>query len=314
MKRFYMITLAALCIFVGSASAWASAPLVGVDWLLANGASDGRAIIDLRDRRAYLGAHIPGAVHTDYALDGWRVRHGGVDGLMPVAGKALARLTGVIGKLGIDASTHVVLVAPGWGPGDFGIATRLYWTFKVLGHDEVSILDGGMMAYVAKTKADRRTPVNPLERGNIRRTPKKFEAKLRREMLIDRTEVEAALSNGLPALDARPNLQYLGLQRSPSVQRAGTLPGALSLPGEWMTENGGGKMRSKGALAKLFDIAGAKSEGEMFTFCNTGHWASVTWFVAHEILGRGRTKLYDGSLADWTSRRDASVERKIRLN
>ncbi len=314
MKRFSLTAAAVLLSLFGAAPGWASVPVVGVDWLLANGASEGRAIVDLRDKRSYLGAHIPGAVHTDYGLDGWRVRRGGVDGLMPVAGKALDRLTGVIGKLGIDGSTHVVLVAPGWGPGDLGIATRLYWTFKVLGHDEVSILDGGMMAYVAETKADRRTPVNPLERGNIRRTPKRFEAKLRREMLVGRSEIEAALTNALPVLDARPNLQYLGLQKSPSVQRAGTLPGALSLPGEWMTENGGGTIRRKGALAKLFDIAGAKSEGEMFTFCNTGHWASVTWFVAHEILGRSRTKMYDGSLADWTSRRDAPVERKIRLN
>ena len=74
MKRFSLTAAAVLLSLFGAAPGWASVPVVGVDWLLANGASEGRAIVDLRDKRSYLGAHIPGAVHTDYGLDGWRVR------------------------------------------------------------------------------------------------------------------------------------------------------------------------------------------------------------------------------------------------
>lgn len=98
------------------------------------------------------------------------------------------------------------------------------------------------------------------------------------------------------------------------MRRAGTLPGAKSVPGEWLTENGGGRFRSKSALAQLFEIGGVQPDQEMFTFCNTGHWASLPWFVAHEILGNNKVQLYDGSLADWTVNPAAPVEQKIKLN
>jgi len=306
----------ALMLFVGAGAAQAAevTPLVDVTWIKANGVGDGRVIVDLRDRRAYLGGHIPGAVHTDYGRDGWRVRHKGVAGLFPPEQKSLAKLTAVIGKLGIDNQSHVILVAPGYGAGDMGIATRIYWTFKVLGHDRVSILDGGMSAYIYERLADNGTPLNPLQPGPVPVAAKKFIAKVRTDMLIGRAEVEDGLRRGIGIVDARPNAQYIGLHKSGQVRRAGTLPGAKSVPGEWLTANGGGRFQSKSALAQLFAIGGANAEREMFTFCNTGHWASLTWFAASELLGNKKVKMYDGSLADWTLKADAPVERKIKLN
>jgi thiosulfate/3-mercaptopyruvate sulfurtransferase len=285
-----------------------------VPWIKANGVGDGRVIVDLRSRRAYLGGHIPGAVHTDYGRDGWRVRVKGVAGLFPPDEKSLKRLTSLIGKLGIDNSSHVILVPPGYGAGDMGIATRIYWTFKVLGHDRVSILDGGMEAYFNERVADNGTPLNPFEPGPAPVAAKQFNADLRSDMLVGRAEVEDALRRGVTVVDARANVQFIGLNKSRQVRRAGTLPGAKSVPAEWLTVNGGGKFRSKSALAQLFEIGGAKPDREMFTFCNTGHWASLTWFAASEILGNKKARLYDGSLADWTIKPGAPIEQKIKLN
>lgn len=300
--------------WIGVAQAANVTPLVDVPWIKANGAGDGRVIVDLRHRRAYLGGHIPGAVNTDYGRDGWRVRVKGVAGLFPPNDKSLSNLTTVIGKLGIDNASHVVLVAPGYSAGDMGIATRLYWTFKVLGHDRVSVLDGGMAAYLNERVADNGTPLNPLQPGPVPTAARQFVPHIRESMLIGRAEVEEELRRGTNIVDARPNAQYIGLNKSGQVRRAGTLPGAKSVPGEWLTDNGGGKFRPKSALAQLFEIGGAKPDQEMLTFCNTGHWATLTWFVASEILGNKNVKFYDGSLADWTMKPDAPVERKIKLN
>merc|ERR1711998_702996 len=80
-----------------------------------------------------------------YLKDGWRVGRDDVVGLLPEASQfeALAR------KLGVSAGSHVVLIPAGVGSTDFGSSARAYWTFKVFGHDNVSILDGGFAAWKA---------------------------------------------------------------------------------------------------------------------------------------------------------------------
>jgi thiosulfate/3-mercaptopyruvate sulfurtransferase len=289
-------------------------PLVSVPWLAENLDTGGQVLVDLRGQRSYLAGHIPGAVNTDYGRDGWRQTINKIPGLLPTSGAALERLVKKIGRLGIGNSTHVVLIAPGWGPGDMGMATRLYWSFKVLGHDKVSILDGGMAAWQADLMPDGKTPRNPLKTGLEANEPRSFVATLRSQMLMNMKDVIAASARGGLMLDARPTMQYIGLQKSGSVRRPGTLPGAKSLPGQWLTDNGGGKFRPPDALKKLLATTGHQNEAEMFVFCNTGHWASITWFVASELLGQKKARLYDGSLADWTARNSAPLERKIKLN
>ncbi len=68
-----------------------------------------------------------------------------------------------------------------------------------------------------------------------------------------------------------------------------------------------------GVLRRLYAAAKAPTVGPAITFCNTGHWASLGWFVNSELLGNKKTKMYDGSMADWS--RDAAnpMEQKIKL-
>jgi thiosulfate/3-mercaptopyruvate sulfurtransferase len=289
-------------------------PLVTAQWLLENPAGTKRVLLDLRDRRSFATGHIPGSVHTDYGRDGWRVTIRKIPGLLPTSGVAFDQLVRKIGQLGIGNDSHVILVAPGWSAGDMGMATRLYWSFKVLGHDRVSILDGGFVAWQGLRKADGKTPLNLLKTGIEKNRAQTFTPALRPDMLMNMAAVKTARANGQTALDARPTMQYLGLQQSGAVLGAGTLPGAVSLPGQWVTENSGGLFRSPDALNKLLDARGQKVGDQMFVFCNTGHWASLIWFVASELLGNKKVRMYDGSLADWTARNNQPLERKIRLN
>jgi len=191
-----------------------------------------------------------------------------------------------------------------------GIGTRVYWTFKVLGHDEVSILNGGFAAYTAEKKDGN--PVNPLDKGAAAPTAKTFTANLRQDMLVTMDEVKKAKESGIILVDARTADQYLGINRHGKSTASGTIPGAINLPQTWATENGGGKFRSADAMRKLYAAAGVDPSAPQIAFCNTGHWASMDWFVSSELLGNKSAKMYDGSMTQWTQGGGAT-EAKVSL-
>ena len=120
-------------------AATAQGALVEAAWLKENLGKPGLVVVDLRATKdVYLKSHIPGAVWTDYAKGGWRVKDkNGVEGMLPPP-DAIASL---VSSLGIDNGTHVILVSEGQRAQDMGTATRIYWTFKILGHDRLSILN-----------------------------------------------------------------------------------------------------------------------------------------------------------------------------
>lgn len=313
LARTFVATL--ILILVAPLASWAAQPLVDVAWVKANLGKPGLVLLDVRSgggvtREVYLKGHIPGAVFTDYAKDGWREKNAaGIDGQLPPPEK----LEKVVGRFGIDNATHVVLIPDGRKAQDVGAATRLYWTFKVLGHDEVSILDGGFAAWVAEVDKDKK-PVNPLETADVMPTAKTFTAKLRPEMLVSKDEMKTAVENHVPVVDNRPYDFHVGLTKSPAAKTAGTIPGSLSLPEGWFTVNGGGKFRSKAHLAKLFQTAKVPETGKQITFCNTGHWASLGWFVSSEIMGNKDARLYSGSMAEWTADPALPVDQIVKLD
>ncbi len=264
--------------------------------------------IDLRNqlgqgsKEAYLGGHIPGAVHSDYLKDGWRTKVDGVPGQLP----PVANLENLIGGLGIGNDSHVVLVAGGVSALDMGSATRVYWTFKVLGHDAVSILDGGYKAYAAD-------PANPVETGWNTPRAVAFKASFRPELIADREAVQAAMAKGVPLIDMRPPAQYRGEKSHPAAKRAGTIPGAVNVPESQITVDGGRFVGSE-RVGELLKAVGVTGKGESIAFCNTGHWASLGWFAESEIRGNKQVRLYDGSMVEWSARKELPIEVKGNAN
>jgi thiosulfate/3-mercaptopyruvate sulfurtransferase len=301
--RKVLIVVFAVLVTAYANAAVAAEVLVDVAWVKANTGTPGVVLVDLRSSRAYRAGHVPGVVNTDYRKDGWRVKKDGVPGMLP----EVAKLETLVGRLGIGNDSHVVLLPAGVSAAEMGVATRIYWTLKVLGHDEVSIVNGGMTAYVADK-------ANPLEKGAVAPQAAAFKASLRRELLATAEDVRAALTDGTAFLDNRPNDTYLGVNTPrPKVARAGTLPGAVNVPGLWLTEDNGGLFRDADTVRALYAAAGAPVEGETITFCNTGHWASLGWFVNSEILGNKETRMYDGSMAEWSRDPANPMETKITL-
>lgn len=297
---------AAFALFFSS-NAFAANPLVDVDWIKEHSCDSGVRVLDIRNpldggsRTDYLKGHIPCAVHTDYLAGGWRGLVDNVPGQLPPTDK-IAKL---IGDLGIDNDTHVVIYHHGKNAIDMGSATRVYWTMKVLGHDEVSILNGGYLAY-AKVEGIK------IEKGNNKVDAKTFKANLRKDMLVSAMDVKNSLSDGKTTLvDLRPQHQFIGINRHPKSTRNGTIPGSKNLPESWMTVNGGGTFRNKADLSKLYKIAKIDPDAEQINFCNTGHWASIGWFANSELMGNKKSKLYDGSMVEWTNKADLPMETAV---
>lgn len=310
------IVLALLAMLASMGQALAADPLVTVDWVKGNLGKPGIVILDVtsgggRSKTDFAAGHIPGSVYADYAKGGWREKNAaGVNGMLPPPDK----LEKLIGAHGIDTQSHVVLVPMGRNAQDMGAATRLYWTFKVLGHDQVSILDGGFMGWTKDVDKATNKPVNPLETGDVTPQVKSFKANLRPGMIASKDDVKAAMTAKLPLVDNRPNDFFLGITKSGDAKVGGTIPGAVNLPESWLTDNNGGKFRSKAQLSKLYQTAGVATSGKQVNFCNTGHWASLGWFVSSEIMGNKDVLMYDGSMAEWTRDDNAPLDRKVSVD
>ena len=294
---------------IGSSMAATTAPpLVDANWIKNNSCKPGVVVLDIRNkldghsRTDYLRGHIPCAVYSDYLKDGWRSKVDNVIGqLSPVP-----QLEKLIGGLGISDKTHVVIYSAGVNALDMGSDTRVYWTFNVLGHDNVSILNGGFAAYTADEK-------NPVEHGNNTPKPAIFVAHLRKDMLATKEDVVKAMKDKEVLVDNRPHDQYMGVNRHPKAARSGTIPGAISLPESWLTDNNGGKFRSAAEIKKLYAAAGVPTSGKEINFCNTGHWASLGWFASAKLLGNKSAKIYDGSMVEWSADKSLPMEDKIKV-
>lgn len=294
-----------LTMFAIARPAAAADPLVNVDWVKANLGKPGIVFVDFAPPADYLRGHIPGAVNSNYAKDGWREERASdkVPDMLPAKLDAVGEM---IGKLGIDNNTHVVLVPAGASSTDMGVGTRVYWTFKVLGHDNVSLLDGGMAAWTKDKK-------NPLQAGAAKVEPKTFKINVRKDMIVTMDDVKKAKAAGVLLVDNRPEDQFAGINRHPKATESGTIEGAKNLPNGWLTVNGGGEFRNKSQLDQLYKVASVPTSGDQINFCNTGHWASVGWFVSSELMGNKKAKMYDGSMVEWTMLKGGPVEQKVKL-
>ena len=291
----------------GAAYASSSAPpLVDASWVATHACKPGVVLLDIRnpiggggDLTAYLRGHIPCAVYSNYANGGWRIKVDGAPGLVPPV-PALEKL---IGGLGIGNNAHVVIYTDGNNATDMGGAARVFWTFKYLGDNNVSILNGGYTAYVAAK--------HPVQAGFNKPSPTTFVAHLRPELLASEQDVQSAMKSGISLVDNRPSAQYLGINRNVVDVRSGTIPGARNLPENWITSNDGGMFRSPQKLRTLYKIAKVPTKGKQITFCNTGHWAALGWFTSYELLGNKQARMYAGSMSQWSRNQSLPVVKKV---
>ena len=273
--------------------------LIDTDALAARLSSESMVIADCRfdlndtsaGERAYIEAHIPGAVyiHLDRDLSGTKT---GVNGRHPLPD--LQALTETFGRLGIDDGQQVIAYDQ-----DSGMyASRLWWMLRWLGHDAVAVLNGGYARWMAEQR--------PTRAGAEAPGPRRFTPRLRGDMLASVDEVTGAAA-GWRLVDARAPERYRG-DVEPLDRVAGHIPGALNhFFQSNLTEQG--TFRPGPELASRFkDTFGETPADHVICYCGSGVTACQN-LLALEHAGLTGAKLYAGSWSEWSADPGRGVER-----
>jgi thiosulfate/3-mercaptopyruvate sulfurtransferase len=268
--------------------------LIAPEALAARLGNEALVVIDIRSsvdgggRAAFEAGHIPGAVHSDYATDGWRAKVGNAPGMLP----ALDQLAALVGRLGIKPHDDVVIVPAGTSATDFAAAARVYWTLKLIGHGQQAILDGGYQGW-------REGGTRPIETGPSKPKPAAPYPVVMQQRLRSNTDATFIASRGKLAtlVDARAQSYFDGREKAAEATRAGRIPGAVSRDYAEAFDATAGGLRPAPELARLYAVV---PKGPAVSYCNTGHTAALNWFVLSEVLGRDEVALYDGSMTAWT--------------
>ena len=174
---------------------------------------------------------------------------------------------------------------------DFGSAARVYWTLKVAGVPDVSILDGGFAAWAAAGL--------PTESGNHAPVQKTLFVDARQNAVGDASRRRNNREIRRRDADRRAPASALRRQGEGAEGR-GLWPHSrrLNLDSAEFYDAQTNRLRPKAELAA---IAARLPAGPLVSYCNTGHWSATDWFVLHELLGRKDVKVYDGSMVEWTA-------------
>lgn len=237
-----------------------------------------------RGRKEYLRAHVPGAVyaHLDDELSG-PILHG-VTGRHPLPSPAAVAER--FGNWGITDGVQVTAYDDAGG----GIAARLWWMLRFLGHDAAAVLDGGWPAWDAEGR--------PTAAGAESQPRRTFTPRVRENWTVDAEQVDALrVDPAWKLLDAREAIRFRG-EEEPIDPVAGHIPGALSVPFLDNLEESG-RFRSRDALRSRFDeIIGTTPPKRVVSHCGSGVTACHN-ILAMEHAGLPGGRLYPGSWSEW---------------
>ncbi len=268
--------------------------LVSTEWAEQNLTSDGIVFVEVdEDTSAYDGGHIAGAVKLDWKTDLQDpVRRDFVDA---------EHFSKLLSERGIANDDTVVL----YGGNNNWFAAYAYWYFKLYGHNDVKLIDGGRK----KWELDGR----PLSADAVSRPATTYKA-AEPDLTIRAFRDEVIAAIGVKNLvDVRSPDEFTGKILAPAhlpqeqSQRPGHIPGAINVP--WSkAANEDGTFRSDDELAEIYAGAGLDGEKETIAYCRIGERSSHTWFVLQELLGHQNVKNYDGSWTEYGSLVGVPVE------
>lgn len=297
MKLFKSLFFAGLLAASMTGHAMLPGPLVEGDWLKKTLEKPELVVLDVQEMPMFMRHHVPGSINWPFSE--WRTDGNAVP---PSSLPPIESITERLGSNGISADSSIVIVATGTSSSDLSAAARVYWTLKLLGHEQVAILDGGLLSYVNE---HRGRYANGREKSS--REAVVYEAKPNLDLMAT---AEWLNDSDMQRLDARSLGEYVGLIAGPG-ERPGTLPDSKHLPFDWLTKNSSGRLRPKAELDKLFEHAGVSGQPSVH-FCHTGNRASLTWFVDYALMGNEEARLYDASMIEW-GKTDLPIDTKLKL-
>lgn len=272
-----------------SAPGVADSVFVSTAWLAAHLRDPGVVVLEVDlDDSASVRGHIPGARLLPFARVA--ARGGSLDAELP----PIAELREAFERLGVSDASRVVLSYAREAPS----AARAFVALDYLGHDRVSLLDGGLARWQAEGRPVT-TAWPRIARGTLHPRP-------RPSLVATAPWIATRIGRpGVALIDTRTDGEYLGTAARHGMPSAGHLAGARQLPWEQLFRDDGGSaagatVKAPAELRRLF--AERMRPGDtVVTYCWVGYRASTT-YVAARALGLP-VKLYDGSYQDWAQRR-----------
>jgi thiosulfate/3-mercaptopyruvate sulfurtransferase len=247
--------------------------------------------------------HIPGAAKLDWVTDLQdQVRRDYVD---------RARFEQLASERGISNDTTVVF----YGDKYNWWATYAFWAFKLFGHENAKIMNGGRQKWLEEQRPiDTQTSKYP---STGYRAPERDDREIRafRDQVFGLLNSERnRLREGVALVDVRSTPEYTGetihMVNYPQegAQRGGHIPGARNIP--WATAvREDGTFKSADELRRIYEGQGITANKDVVAYCRIGERSSHTWFVLKYLLGYPKVRNYDGSWTEWGNLVNAPIEK-----
>ncbi|MDQ1750971.1 MAG: thiosulfate/3-mercaptopyruvate sulfurtransferase [Pseudonocardiales bacterium] len=274
-----------------------SEALVTADWAEEHLNTPGVVLVEVdEDTSAYDGGHIAGAVKLDWKKD---LQDSVIRDFV-----SKEKFEALLSGKGVSNDDTVVL----YGGNNNWFAAYAYWYFKLYGHDDIKLLDGGRK----KWELDGRE----LSKDEVSRPATNYKAKDQDTSIrAFRDEVIASIGNK-NLLDIRSPDEFAGRLLAPAhlpqeqSQRAGHIPTAVNVP--WSkTANEDGTFKTDEQIKALYDEAGLDWSKDTIAYCRIGERSSHSWFAIHELLGQTNIKNYDGSWTEYGSLVGVPIEKDV---
>lgn len=272
--------------------------LVDTDWVKANLGKPGVKLVEIDvDTKAYDAGHIPGAVGFN-----WQTQLQDQVRRDIINKESFEKL---VGDAGISPSDTVIL----YGDNNNWFAAYGFWLFKIYGHKDVRLMNGGRIKWLNEadksltTDAPKPTPVS-YKAGEVNLQLRAFVPEV----------LEASRNKAMNLVDVRSPDEYTGKVIAPpgmseTAQRGGHIPGAMSIP--WSTAvNPDGTFKPVDELRSIYaDQKGVDLKKDTIAYCRIGERSSHTWFVLKYLLGCEKVKNYDGSWTEYGNLVAAPIEK-----
>jgi thiosulfate/3-mercaptopyruvate sulfurtransferase len=274
-------------------------PLVSAEWLAERLGDPDIVVLDAtfflpnqgRDAaKEYLEAHIPGARFFD--IDAIADHETSLPHMLPSADVFAES----VGRLGIENRTQVVI----YDNNSFMASARVWWTFRVFGHERVVVLDGGLARW-----RDLKLPVKV---GPVTPIPREFAATFHPGLVRGLDEMKMRLNDAsVQILDARSPGRFAGTEPEPRQGlRSGHIPGSRNLFFKRLIDERTHGLKPINELEREFHDAGIDLRRPVVATCGTGVTASVLALALY-CLGNEYAAVYDGSWTEWGGREDTPV-------
>lgn len=281
--------------------------LVETDWVKQNLGKPGIKLVEIDvDTKAYDAGHIPGAIGFNWQtqLQDQVIRD--------IIGKeAFEQL---VGGAGISPEDTVIL----YGDNNNWFAAYGFWLFKIYGHKDVRLMNGGRVKWLTEEHHKEMTTLSEVLAPHAKPHPSSVPYKVTQthpELRALLPEVIAAQKSKVVNLvDCRSPDEFTGKVIAPpgmneTAQRGGHIPGAKNIP--WNTAvNSDGTLKSADELRKIYlEEQGVDPVRETIAYCRIGERSSHTWFVLSYLLGLKNVKNYDGSWTEYGNLIGAPIEK-----